>query len=75
MSLRAIARMKREIRELRAELSAVKTGSRGTRVSRLILTSVQDAEINTAHRLGYITVLRNNHDGSFGVHALSLRDI
>lgn len=72
MSLRAIARMKRENRELRDVIDGVKQGYRGTRVSKLILSSVQDAEIKTAHTLGYTTLIRDNHDGSFGVMAIAL---
>lgn len=72
MSLRAIARMKRENRELRDVVDGVKQGYRGTRVSKLTLSSVQDAEIKTAHRLGYTTLIRDNYDGTFGVMAIAL---
>lgn len=75
MSVRAIARMKREHRELLAVLNGVKQGYSGTRVSKLNLTSVQDAEIKTAHRLGYTTLLRDNLDGTFGVHAVLLDQV
>lgn len=72
MSLRAIARMKRENRELRNTLSGVKTGGCGTRITRLNLLSSEDGKIKTAHLLGYTTLLRDNYDGTFGVVALKI---
>jgi hypothetical protein len=72
MSVRAMARMKRENRELLNALDGVKQGYHGTRVSRHMLASARAAEIKTAHTLGYTTLIRDNFDGTFGVLAIRL---
>lgn len=74
MSLRAIASMKRENRALRETLSAVRHGGYGrtTRIVKVTLSDVEDAKIQTAHTLGYTTLLRDNNDGSFSVQAIAL---
>jgi hypothetical protein len=72
MSLRAIAQMKRENRELRYEVGAVKNNWRSTQIVKLNLSSVEDGMIQTAQKLGFVTTLRDNHDGSFSVYAMKL---
>lgn len=71
LSLRAQARLKRENRELRDRLEwFTVAGYPGPVVSTISPSDTTRAQVSTAHRLGFVLVVREHSDGNIRLHAL-----
>jgi hypothetical protein len=75
MSLRAIAQMKRENRQLRERLSSLRHDLSypiyaGTEIARGSVCTEATASLRTAQRLGFLNVVSVEHDGSLNVRAV-----
>ncbi|MDB4916383.1 MAG: hypothetical protein JWM95_4027 [Gemmatimonadetes bacterium] len=71
LSLRAQARLKREVKELRERLNDVLNGGYpGTPIASITPTAVQLAEVKTARKLGFSIVVRDEFNGQITLHAV-----
>ena len=77
-SFRAIARMKKELRDAKEKLREISTSSYpGTIISRISLGPTSWPEVKTAHRLGFVLVVRENSEEkeTIALHAVRKADL